>query len=167
MQRRTLYIIIGAVVILLIGIGIGIFTLSVITSANVKGAPTPTPIAATTAKKGNAAAQLLRQYAPDIKTQIAQGLNLTPDQLTTQLQAGKTLSDIAAAQGIPSTQLPTLIQNTLENALKPAVNSGDLTQTQLDRLAKRYAANPALLDRFLGGSTKGTKRATPAATPAQ
>jgi hypothetical protein len=165
MQRRTLYIIIGAVAVLLIGIGIGIFILSAITSANVK--VTPTPIVTTTAKKGNATAQILRQYAPDINTQIAQGLKLTPDQLTTQLQAGKTLSDIAVAQGIPSTQLQTLIQNTLENALKPAVNSGDLTQTQLDRLAKRYAANPALLDRFLGGSTKGTKRATPAATPAQ
>jgi hypothetical protein len=167
MQRQTLYIIIGAVAVLLIGIGIGIFILSTITSANIKVTPTPTPIVATTAKKGNATAQILKQYAPDIKTQIAQGFKLTPDQLTTQLQAGKTLSDIAVAQGISSTQLQTLVQNAIENVLQPAVNSGDLTQTQLDRLAKRYAANPALLDRFLGGSTKGTKRATPAATLAQ
>jgi hypothetical protein len=121
----------------------------------------------TTAKKGNATAQLLRQYAPDIATQVAQGLKLTPDQLVTELQAGKTLSDIAVTQGISSTQLQTLVQNTIENVLQPAVNSGDLTQTQLTRLAKRYATNPTLLDRFLGGSTKGTKRATPAATPAQ
>jgi hypothetical protein len=58
------------------------------------------------------------------------------------LKAGKTLSDIAVAQGITSTQLQTIITNAIENGLKPAVDSSELTQTQVDRQAKRFAADP-------------------------
>ena len=167
-QKRTLYLIIGTTLLVAIAIGVGVFAIlsSLATSANAK-VPTPTPVVATTATKGNATAKLLRQYAPDIKNQIAQGLKLTPDQLTLQLKAGKTLSDIAVAQGVTSTQLQTIITSAIENGLKPAVDSGALTQTQVDRQAKRFAADPTLLDRLLGGgSTKGTKQATPAATSA-
>ena len=165
-QKRTLYIIIATTVLVAIAIGVGVFAIlsAFTTAANAKVTPTPASVVTTTPTKGNATAQILRQYAPDIKNQIARGLKLTPDQLTLQLKAGKTLSDIAVAQGISSTQLQTIITNAIENGLKPAVNSGDLTQTQVDRQAKRFAANPILLDRLLGGNTKRTKQATPNAT---
>ena len=169
MQKRTLYIILGAIAVIVIGVGIGIFVLAAITSASaqVTAKPTP-PVATTTASKGNSIAKILRQYAPDIKSQVAQGLKLTPDQLTAQLKAGKTLPDIAVAQGIPSTQLQTIIKDALENALKPAVAHGELTQVQVDRQVKRFTGDPALLDRLLGGgSSKGTKQGTPSAAPAQ
>ncbi len=170
-QKRTLYIIIGTVLLVAIAIGVSVFAIlsAFTTSANAK-VSAPTPAISTTATKGNATARILRQYAPDIKNQIAQGLKLTPDQLTLQLKAGKTLADIAVAQGISSTQLQTMITSAIENGLKPAVDSGALTQTQVDRQAKRFSTDPTLLDRLLGGgSPKGTKQATPAATatPAQ
>ncbi len=157
MIRRTLFILIGgATALLLILIGIAAFIFwPIVTSAHTSqttatptvSAVTPTP----TVKSGTAVTKLLRQYAPDIKTQIAQGLKLTPEQLTTQLQAGKTLGEVATAQGVSATQLQTIVTNALETSLKPGVDGGTLTQTQLDKLAKRYASHPALLDKLLGG----------------
>jgi len=155
MPKRILYTLVGAIILILLAIGIGVYALlPTITSASASPAATPTPtpiISATTtpAHKGSAAAKLLKQYAPAIKNQIAQGLHLTPDQLTAQLQSGKTLSNIATAQNISSTQLQTIVGNAIQNALKPAVDGGTLTQKQVDKLAKKYQSNPVLLDRLL------------------
>ncbi|GAC1638607.1 MAG: hypothetical protein NVS4B11_40110 [Ktedonobacteraceae bacterium] len=167
MARRTLYILIGSVVLLLLLIGVGIFAfLPMLTSAHTSqttATPTVAPTTTPTKQSGNGIGKLLKQYAPDIKNQIAQGLKLSPDQLTTQLLAGKTLSDIATAQGLSLVQLQTLISNTMQTSLKPAIDNGDLTQKQLNKLSKRYENNPSLLDKLLGG--KGVKQAlTP--TPA-
>ena len=107
-------------------------------------------------------AQALKQYGPNIKQQIAQGLKLTTTQLTTELRSGKTLSQIAIAQGLTSSQLQTLVSNAMQSGLQPAIASGDLTQTQVDRYIKRLQSNPQLLDRLLGA--RATKSATPTAT---
>ena len=153
MPKRILYIIIGAIVLVLLAIGIGIYALlPTITSAMASQPATPTPaVTATTtpAAKGNGMAKILKQYAPSIKNQIAQGLHLTPDQLTTQLQSGKTLSEVATAQNVSSTQLQTLVGSALQTALQPAVSDGTLTQQQVNKLMKRYQGNPTLLDRLL------------------
>src|SRR5205807_6756448 len=104
MPKRILYTLVGAIILILLAIGIGVYALlPTITSASASPAATPTPIVSATttpAHKGSATAKLLKQYAPAIKNQIAQGLHLTPDQLTAQLQSGKTLSNIATAQNI-------------------------------------------------------------------
>jgi len=169
MTRRILYAIISLLAVLLILIGVGVFVfLPMLTSAHTSQATTtptvvPTTTAIATPKPINVTAKLLKQHAPDIKSQIAQGMKMTPEQLTTQLQSGKTLSDVATAQNVSSTQLQTLISNTLQTSLKPAVASGDLTQKQLDNLTKRYQKNPALLDKLLGG--KAIKKSTPTPTP--
>src|SRR5439155_12678213 len=101
MSKRILYILVGAIVLVLLAIGICVYTLlPTITSAIAANqTPTPTPtVSATPTHKGNGTAKILKQYAPSIKNQIVQGLHLTPDQLTSQLKSGKTLSDIATAQ---------------------------------------------------------------------
>ncbi len=171
MSKRTLYIIVGSIVLVIVLIGVGVFaTVSTVASATVNKISTPTVVATTApAHKGNGIGKVLKQYAPDIKNQIAQGLHLTPDQLTAQLQAGKTLSDIATAQKVSSTQLQTLVGNVVRSELQPAVDDGTLTQKQLDRLVKKYSTNPMLLDHVLGG--KATQQATPApsvqTTPSQ
>ncbi len=169
MTKRTLYIIVGAIALLLILIGVGTFIfLPMITSASGNQTQiTPTVSPTTTPKQsGNGTAKILKQYAPDIKNQIAQGLHTTPDQLTTQLKSGKTLSDVATAQGVSTTQLHTIVSNAMQTSLKPAIDSGSLTQKQLDKLTKRYQNNPNLLDKLLGGKAiKGTPTTTP--TPAQ
>ena len=155
MSKRILYILVGAIILVLLAIGICVYTLlPTITSASASQAatPTPTPIISATSTpthKGSATAKILKQYAPAIKNQIAQGLHLTPDQLTAQLQSGKTLSNIATAQHISSPQLQTIMGNAIQNALKPAVDNGTLTQKQVDKLAKKYQSNPVLLDRLL------------------
>jgi hypothetical protein len=151
-SRRTLYILMGAIVVILLAIGIGVAVFwPSITSATAGQTVTPTPIVSVTGTAKPTAAKILKQYAPDIKNQIAQGLHLTPDQLTTQLQAGRTLSDIATTQKISASQLQTVVGNALQTSLQPAVTDGTLTQRQLDRLIKRYQNNPNLLDHLLGG----------------
>jgi len=166
-MKRLLYIIIGAIVLVLVAIGIGVFViLPNIASADTsqKATPTPTTSATTTTKPaGNGINKILKQYAPDIKNQIAQGLHLTSDQLTAQLQSGKTLTDIATAQNVSSTQLQTIVGNALQTALQPAVDAGTLTQQQLTRLIKKAQTNPQMLDRLLGG--KASKLGTPTPTP--
>jgi len=153
MTRRLLYIIVGAIVVVVLAIGIGVFVLlPSVTSANNSATSTPTPtptVSATTTSKTNVASKTLKQYAPVIKTQIAQGLKLTPDQLTTDLKGGKTLSDIATAQNVSVTQLQTLVGTALQSGLKPAVDAGTLTQKQVDRLVKHYQSNLTLLDKLL------------------
>ncbi len=172
MIRRTLFMLIGgAVALLLILIGIAAFIFwPLVTSAHTsQTTATPTaPVVTTTptVKPGTAIAKLLKQSAPAIKMQIAQGLKLTPEQLAAQLQTGKTLSEVATTQGVSTTQLQTIITNAVETNLKSGVDNGTLTQKQLDNLAKRYANRPALLDKLLGGKAiKATPTITP--TPAQ
>ena len=167
MSKKLLYIIVGAIILLLLLIGIGtIALLPAIESANAQPSATPTPIvqvSATPTNKGGGISKLLKQNAPQIKSQIAQGLRLSPDQLTSDLQSGKTLSDIATAQNISSTQLQTIVAGALQSALKPAVDAGTLTQQQLARMVKRIQSNPNLLDHILGG--KSIKQLTPTPTP--
>ncbi len=156
---------------LLIIIGIGIFLIWPKSSSANGDTTTPTataPAATTPTAKGNGVAKLLRQYAPDIKNQIAQGLHMTPDQLSSQLQSGKTLTDVATVQNVSATQLQNIVANSLQSVLQPAVQGGNLTQKQLDRLVKKYQADPALLDHLLGGkATKGTPVPSGSATPGQ
>lgn len=153
MPKQILYILIGAIVLVLLAIGLGVYALlPTITSASANQAVTPTPVVAATTTpthKGNGAAKLLKQYAPSIKNQVAAGLHLTPDQLTAQLKSGKTLSAIATTQNVSSTQLQTIVGSALQSGLKPAVDNGTLTQQQLDKLVKKFQNNPTLLDRIL------------------
>jgi hypothetical protein len=150
MSKRILYILVGAIVLVLLAISICIYTLLPTITSAVAANQKPTPtVPATPTHKGNDAAKILKQYAPGIKNQIAQGLYLTPDQLASQLKSGKTLSDIATAQNISSTQLQTIVGNAIQNALKPAVTDGTLTQKQVDKLTKRFQSNPVLLDHLL------------------
>src|SRR6516164_2296585 len=49
--------------------------------------------------------QSLKQYLPGLVSQVASGLKMDAAQLMSQLQSGKSLSDIATAQGVSSSQL--------------------------------------------------------------
>ncbi len=165
MARRLIVIISGAIVLVLILIAVGVFVIhSQANATNATATPTVT-ITATPAKRSNPYAKPLRQYGPDIKNQIAQGLKLTPDQLTSQLQSGKSLTDIATAQGLSTVDFQNLITNTLNNSLKPAVTSGELTQDQVAALIKRVQKNPKVLQNLLVSRPKTTPHPTGTATP--
>lgn len=160
MNRRLLYIIIGAIVVVVLAIGISVFVLlPSITSANTGPTSTPTPTVTATATpthKGNGVAKIVRQYAPAIKTQIAQGLKLTPDQLTTDLKSGKTLSQIATAQNVSASQLQTITNAAVQTSLRPAVTAGTVTQQQVTGVIKRFEKNPTQLDKLLMNAKTST-----------
>ncbi len=97
------------------------------------------------------ALQELRQYLPNIANQVAQGLHLTTDQLKAQLQSGKSLSDIASAQHVSSSQLHTLVTNAIQTAVNKAVSDGNLTQQQATDFMQLLQKHPEFLDRLLNG----------------
>ncbi len=166
MTKRAILLIGTITVIILILLGVGAFALLANASASHnKATTTPTSTVTATPAPRNIYAQSLAQYGPAIRTQIAQGLHLTPEQVADQIRSGKTISQIATAQHLTSTQLQTLITNSFEQGLKPAVASGQLTQKQVDALAKRMVKNQQALDNFLKNVGKGKKKATPTASP--
>lgn len=157
----------GAIVLVLLILGIAGATLMprLMTSANNQAA-TSTPAASTPATKPavrNVYAPYLAQYREGIRSQIAQNLHLSTTQLETQLSTGQTLSGIATTQSISTTQLQTIVTNAFQNGFQPAVNSGNLTQKQVDLLVKRMLKQPKTLDRYLVAQARVKKGA--GATP--
>lgn len=154
MTRRHIYII-GGIVLLVFIAATSIITFLVLpaiissnnTQAQTVPTATPTPIL------NDVTVQYLKQYAPDIEKQIAQGLHLTSDQLTQQLQAGKTLRDVAKAQNISPAQLRTIISNAIQSGLKPAADAGNLSQKQIKALSKRLQSDLTLLDNLFSTGT--------------
>ena len=93
--------------------------------------------------------QTLKQYLPAVANQVAQGLHMTVDQLKTQLQSGKSLTDIATAQGVSASQLHTLVINAVQNAVNKAVSDGNLTQQQATNIMQMLQSHAGFLDRLL------------------
>jgi polyhydroxyalkanoate synthesis regulator phasin len=93
--------------------------------------------------------QSLKQYLPGVAAQVAQGLHMNANQLMSQLQSGKSLSDIAKAQGVSSSQLQTIVTNAIQNAVNKAVSDGNLTQQQATNLMQKLQKNPAALNHLL------------------
>ncbi|HLZ63437.1 MAG TPA: hypothetical protein VKR06_41420 [Ktedonosporobacter sp.] len=87
----------------------------------------------------------MEKYRMDLKSQIATGLNLSVDQLSIQLQSGKSLSDIASAHQISIGQLQTLVSNSVQNVLGEAIKAGDLPQSVADHIALFQKNHPEML----------------------
>jgi hypothetical protein len=161
-KRPVKKILIGGVlglVLVLLGVGGGLLLARLAAPASNQAAiptsapiSTPAPNAASVQK--NIYTPYLARYRVPIRSQIALGLHLSADQLQTQLSSGQTLSSIASAQGVSSTQLQILVTNAFQSGFQPAVQSGNLTQAQVDTLIKRMLKQPQTLDRFLAVKTK-------------
>ena len=95
--------------------------------------------------------QSLKQYLPTVATQVAQGLHITSTQLMSQLQSGKSLSDIATAQHVSAAQLQTIVTNAIQSAVNKAVSDGNLTQQQATNIMQMLQKNPAAFNRLLNG----------------
>lgn len=67
---------------------------------------------------------------------VAKALNLMPAQLFEQLHSGKSLSDIATAQGVDLTKIQAALNETriqaMKDAISQAVKDGKMTQAQAD-----------------------------------
>ncbi len=88
----------------------------------------------------------LKQYLPNIESQVAQGLKLTSSGLTADLKNGQSLSQIATAQGVTSAQLHTIVLNAVQSAANQAVKDGKLTQAQATALMTGLQQHPAMLN---------------------
>jgi polyhydroxyalkanoate synthesis regulator phasin len=95
--------------------------------------------------------QSLKQYLPGVATQVAQGLHLNATQLMSQLQSGKSLSDIATAQGVSPSQLQTLVTNAIQSAVNKAVSDGNLTQQQATNIMQMLQKNQGALNHLFNG----------------
>lgn len=101
--------------------------------------------------------QFLSKYHSQIENSIAAGLHMTSTQLTAQLKSGKSLSQIATAQNVSSTQLNTIVTNAVQSALNTAVSNGDLTQSEATSYSQSLQSHPALLNHVLNARVKVKK----------
>jgi polyhydroxyalkanoate synthesis regulator phasin len=100
------------------------------------------------ARRG-AISHLLKPYAPDLESQIAQGLHLSVDQLKAQLRAGKTLKQIADAQHVSASQLHTLVLNAIDKELDKAAQAGTITQQQANAIKQYLQKHPQVITRLV------------------
>ncbi len=70
---------------------------------------------------------------------VAEKLGLTSDQLTAELNSGKTLAQIAEAKGISRADLAAALEAAHKASLAQAVAGGALTQAQADSLLSQMA----------------------------
>src|SRR5260221_718444 len=97
----------------------------------------------------------LQKYGPDLTNQVASGLHLSADQLQAQLQAGKSLDDIAAAQHVSSSQLQTIETNALQSTLNHALAARDLTQQNGNQFIQYAQNHPGVVNQLLRHHFKG------------
>ncbi len=93
--------------------------------------------------------QKLQQYLVAAEAQVAKGLGISSANLTSQLQSGKSLHDIATAHNVNDAQLKTLLNNAIQSELKAAVKAGDVTQAQADMVTKQLSNNPSFLNSLI------------------
>jgi hypothetical protein len=88
------------------------------------------------------------RYALMLQDDIASALHLSPGQIREQLQEGKSLIDIAAAQGISASQLQNIELKAFGDVYSEAVKSGDISQQDASNLMHKLQSNPQMLDKM-------------------
>lgn len=72
---------------------------------------------------------------------LAEALNLTPQSLNSELSRGKTLTQVAAAQGVSQEQLAAALKSSVTAGLDQAVTDGALTREQADLMLNQMSRN--------------------------
>jgi polyhydroxyalkanoate synthesis regulator phasin len=73
---------------------------------------------------------------------MAEALGLTPEGLFAELHAGKSLAELAEAQGVDTQTLGNAMEAARVEAIQQAVEDGKLTQEQADRILERLENRP-------------------------
>ncbi len=81
---------------------------------------------------------------------LADALKLTPDELQKQLASGKTLAQIAEAQGVSQEQLAAKLETSIKAGLDKAVADGVLTQAQADQMLSHMSGTYAWMLSHMG-----------------
>jgi len=69
-----------------------------------------------------------------IQSAVANALGITTDTLTTDLQSGQTVQQIATAQNVPIATVNTAYLNAVKQQFDQAVTNGSITQAQADQI---------------------------------
>jgi hypothetical protein len=86
------------------------------------------------------------QFASQAKQDIADGLKLSPNDITQQLSNGKNLQDIATEQGVSVDQLHKIELNAFTNLVNTEVKVGRINENDAKGLLQRLQDNPDNLD---------------------
>lgn len=90
-------------------------------------------------------------FTRDLVSAAAGALKLTPDALTTQLRAGKSLKDVATAQKVDYAAVSKAVADAAKADLDKAVAAGSLTRARADEMLSRLNAALASGDFPKGG----------------
>lgn len=141
-RRSTLLLVLLGGVIILSGGGVLAWQLAAQAPASgTNGAP-----------KGGAGAALppgctgARIPVDTVQQEMANGLHLTVDQVKTQVQAGKTIAQIAASQGLTPAQLRALEIHALQVANARWLHMGCITQQDVDSNMQRDVGSADYMD---------------------
>jgi hypothetical protein len=104
--------------------------------------------ASTASIPSNVSHKDLESYATPILNATASALNLTPEQLKSEVQAGKSLADIAKAQNVDLQKVKDAALNSGKTQLDAAVKAGKVTQSQADKL---YQTATLWIDELVNG----------------
>ena len=74
-----------------------------------------------------------------------------PEQITAQLQAGKSMTQIAAAQGVSASELQTIELKAYTHLFDIAVQSGDTSQKEADQWLQLFQHDPQALEKVTIG----------------
>jgi hypothetical protein len=89
---------------------------------------------------------LTSQSLSQARQQIADGLHLSPDAITQQLQTGDTMQDIASNQGVDPDQLHNIELKAITSLIGSEVNAGNINQGAANDVLNRLQNNPDMLD---------------------
>jgi hypothetical protein len=89
---------------------------------------------------------------PKIIEDAAKALGLTTDKLVAQLRAGKSVADVAKAQGKDLADVKSAVRSAAKTRLDKAVKAGDITQKQADDMLAHLDEHLSRFDKAgLGG----------------
>lgn len=83
---------------------------------------------------------------------LAEGLDLTSDELNTELSGGKTLAQVADERGISQDELSAILETAVQAELEKAVAEGTLTQEQADAMRSHMSGNYAWMLTHMGSN---------------
>lgn len=87
----------------------------------------------------------------DVEGSVATFLGITPAQLRTELQGGKSLADVATAHGKPRDELKAFLTTQATTQIDKAVTDGKLTQAQADQIKSALSSHlDQIIDAKLG-----------------
>jgi hypothetical protein len=83
---------------------------------------------------------------------LAGQLGLTPEELTTQVQSGKTLAQLAQEKGVTTEDLAATMEKSMRAGFAQAVKDGTLTQAQADGMLAHMAGQYEWMLNHMGGA---------------